>query len=65
MLPPVLPNIEQKLKEYIICPENLPIHSVENNQKFWPCESDIKKLIDVERTPVGTTLMVTYFIRIK
>lgn len=58
MFPPLLPDIGKQLEEYIICPENLPIHSVESNQKFWPCENDVTKLINIDQAPVGTTLSV-------
>ncbi|XP_043272709.1 helicase SKI2W [Venturia canescens] len=54
--PPIFSEIEDELREYIECPERLPIHQVENVQAYWPREPDILALIDYDLSPVGTTL---------
>lgn len=65
-LPPILPNIVQQLKEYIICPERLPIHQYENNQEFWPCEKDVSRIFEIHRNQqLGTNLMVIIDIEIQ
>ncbi|GLV43338.1 twister [Carabus blaptoides fortunei] len=57
-LPPILPNVQDILKEYLICPDRLPIHEYERNQEYWPREPDIPTLFDFDRVPCGTTLKV-------
>lgn len=61
MLPPILPDIGEQLRKYLICPERLPIHQYENTQEVWPCEKDVSNLFELERAPLGTTLMVKYY----
>ncbi|XP_015116157.1 helicase SKI2W [Diachasma alloeum] len=54
--PPILSDIRDELKEYIECPERLPIHQVENVQLYWPREPQILALLEFDLSPVGTTL---------
>ncbi|XP_063988290.1 superkiller complex protein 2 [Diachasmimorpha longicaudata] len=54
--PPILLDIRDELKEYIECPERLPIHQVENVQLYWPREPEILALLEFDLSPVGTTL---------
>ncbi|XP_034941079.1 helicase SKI2W [Chelonus insularis] len=54
--PPIIPDIRDDLRSYILCPEKLPIHQVENNQLYWPRQSDILALLECDLSPLGTTL---------
>ncbi|XP_011306094.1 helicase SKI2W [Fopius arisanus] len=54
--PPILSDITDELKEYIQCPERLPIHQVENVQLYWPREPDTLALLEFDLSPVGTAL---------
>ncbi|CAG9853750.1 unnamed protein product [Phyllotreta striolata] len=56
--PPILPSLDNELRKYLLCPENLPIHQYERNQKFWPREPNIKELLHWEGSPITTTLQV-------
>ncbi|RZB54411.1 helicase SKI2W, partial [Asbolus verrucosus] len=56
--PPILPDITEELKNYLICPERLPIHRYERNQEFWPREPNLKELLHFEGSPLSTTLKV-------
>ncbi|XP_057669557.1 SKI2 subunit of superkiller complex protein isoform X1 [Diorhabda carinulata] len=57
-VPPILPSIDNELKKYLLCPENLPIHQYEKNQKFWPRQPKPEKLLYFEGSPLTTTLQV-------
>lgn len=57
--PPILPDIEEELKQYLICPERLPIHEYERNQEYWPRTPSIPSLLNYELSPLSTTLKVT------
>lgn len=46
------------MKDYLLCPEKLPIHQYERNQEFWPREPDPKELIYFEGAPICSTLSV-------
>lgn len=56
--PPILPTIEEDLKQYLLCPENLPIHRYERNQQFWPREPKPLELLDFEASPLYSSLKV-------
>nr|CAI5856094.1 unnamed protein product [Callosobruchus analis] len=55
---PLLLNIEDELKKYLLCPENLPIHQYEKNQEFWPRKPNPMELLHYEGSPLCTTLKV-------
>ncbi|XP_063918605.1 superkiller complex protein 2 [Zophobas morio] len=57
-LPPILPDVTEVLKDYVICPERLPIHRYERNQEFWPRKPNLKDLLHYEGFPLCTTLKV-------
>ncbi|XP_046434524.1 helicase SKI2W [Neodiprion fabricii] len=54
--PPILSDIKSVLKEYIECPERLPIHDVEKVQCYWPREPDVLALLRHDLAPLGTNL---------
>ncbi|XP_069681721.1 superkiller complex protein 2 [Periplaneta americana] len=56
--PPVLPDVEKQLKEYLLCPDRLPIHDYEQAQKYWPRERNPCSLYHFDVAPLGTTLKV-------
>ncbi|XP_072388154.1 superkiller complex protein 2 isoform X2 [Diabrotica undecimpunctata] len=56
--PPILTSVDSELKKYILCPENLPIHQYEKNQKFWSRKPIPKELLCFEESPSITTLQV-------
>ncbi|XP_046818992.1 helicase SKI2W [Vespa crabro] len=55
-LPPIWPDIKTELKEYIECPERLPIHQLDHAQCYWPREPDICSLLEFDLAPLSTTL---------
>ncbi|KAK2583646.1 hypothetical protein KPH14_009581 [Odynerus spinipes] len=55
-LPPIWPDIKTELKEYIECPERLPIHHLDRAQCYWPREPDVLSLLEFDLAPLGTTL---------
>lgn len=57
--PPILPDIEEQLRDYLICVERLPIHEFERNQQFWPREPNPQSLFNYENSPLSTTLKVS------
>lgn len=57
-LPPIFPNIQNLLTDYLICLERLPIHEYKHNQEFWGREPQIDQLLDYDVTPCSTTLKV-------
>ncbi|KAJ1528402.1 hypothetical protein ONE63_006817 [Megalurothrips usitatus] len=57
--PPVLPVVEKQLKEFILCPENLPIHDYRFVQQHWDRKPNPHTLYNVESAPLGTTLKVS------
>lgn len=57
--PPILPDIKDQLKEYLLHPDRLPIHDYERCQQFWPREPDINDLFFFENSPLATTLKVS------
>jgi len=56
--PPVLPDVEKQLQEYLLCPEHLPIHDYKKAQKYWPREPNPASLYHFDFAPLGTTLKV-------
>lgn len=44
------------MREYIECPEQLPIHQLENAQCYWPQKADIFSLLEFNLAPINTTL---------
>ncbi|KAG8312794.1 hypothetical protein J6590_015978 [Homalodisca vitripennis] len=56
--PPVLPDVTKQLKEYLLCPERLPIHNYEKAQQFWPRKPNLQSLFFSELLPPPTTLKV-------
>lgn len=56
--PPVLPDIEDELSNYLLCPENLPIHKYERNQECWSRSSNPQTLFSYNLSPISSTLQV-------
>ena len=54
--PPILPDIKNELKEYIVFPEKLPIHQLDKVQQYWEREPQIFSLLKADLAPAGTTL---------
>lgn len=57
-LPPILPDPEEDLRNYLICVEKLPMHEYERNQEFWPRKPNPTSLFYHENSPLSTTLKV-------
>lgn len=51
-----MPDIKTELKEYIECPERLPIHQLDHAQCYWPREPDVCSLLEFDLAPLSTTL---------
>lgn len=58
-VPPILPEVEDDLKQYLICPERLPIHQYERNQEYWPRKPNIIRLFNYVNSSLSTTLKVS------
>lgn len=56
--PPVLPDIKEELKSYILCVDKLPIHDYKKNQEFWPREPNPTSLFHHDISSLSTTLKV-------
>ncbi|KAK3926797.1 Helicase SKI2W [Frankliniella fusca] len=56
--PPVLPLVDKQLKEFILSPEDLPIHDYRFTQQHWDRNPEPYTLLNVESAPLGTTLKV-------
>ncbi|XP_043494630.1 helicase SKI2W [Polistes fuscatus] len=54
--PPIWPNINTILNEYVECSEQLPIHQIDFAQCYWPRKPDVFSLLNYELSPHGTTL---------
>nr|CAD7444208.1 unnamed protein product [Timema bartmani] len=54
--PPVLPDVQKQLKEYLLCPDRLPIHDYEHAQQFWPRESNPRSLYHCDVSSSETVL---------
>lgn len=54
--PPILPDIKEELKEYIVYPEKLPIHQLDKVQQYWEREPQLLSLLKADLAPSGTTL---------
>jgi len=39
-----------------VCPEQLPIHQLDNTQCYWQREVDVLSLLEHDLAPIGTTL---------
>lgn len=57
-IPPILPDAEEELRNYLICVEKLPMHEYERNQEFWPRKPNPESLFYHENSPLCTTLKV-------
>lgn len=62
--PPILPTIEEELKQFLLCPENLPIHQYEKNQQFWAREPNPIELLGFEESPQYSSLKVSLLLTI-
>ncbi|KAF7271600.1 hypothetical protein GWI33_015550 [Rhynchophorus ferrugineus] len=56
--PPVLPDIEDDLSNYLLCPENLPIHKYERSQEAWSRSPNPQTLFKYNLSPISSTLQV-------
>ncbi|XP_011639222.1 helicase SKI2W [Pogonomyrmex barbatus] len=54
--PPIWPDIRSELREYIECPERLPIHQLDNTQCYWLRKSNVLSLLEFDLAPINTTL---------
>ncbi|KMR05009.1 helicase ski2w [Lasius niger] len=54
--PPIWPDIKLELREYIECPERLPIHQLDNAQCYWSRKPNVCSLLEFDLAPINTTL---------
>ncbi|GAB1863836.1 Helicase SKI2W [Camponotus japonicus] len=54
--PPIWPDIKLELREYIECPERLPIHQLDDAQCYWSRIPDVCSLLEYDLAPINTTL---------
>ncbi|CAG9134048.1 unnamed protein product [Plutella xylostella] len=59
-LPPIFDDLNERVKEYLLKPENLSIHKWERSQTHWPREINIDSLLETDdnQTDPDTTLEV-------
>ncbi|XP_022902314.2 superkiller complex protein 2 [Onthophagus taurus] len=58
LIPPILPDINQDLYNYIVCIDKLPIHQYEENQELWPRKPNVPALFHCDGSPLASTLKV-------
>ncbi|GBP54350.1 Helicase SKI2W [Eumeta japonica] len=59
--PPTFKDLNERVKEYLLCPEKLPIHEWGRTMNSWPREVKIESLLDAdedEREPDSTLRVV-------
>ncbi|KAK6638723.1 hypothetical protein RUM43_006990 [Polyplax serrata] len=54
--PPILPDVQKQLQEYILCPERLPIHNYETSQQHWDVAPNPSELYHSDLSQMSTTL---------
>ncbi|XP_014780595.1 SKI2 subunit of superkiller complex protein [Octopus bimaculoides] len=57
-LPKILPTWKKDLEKYVEHPESLPIHDFKKHQKYWPRTKHSENLLEMDVTPVQTTITV-------
>jgi len=57
-LPPVLPDINHELDQFLRSPEQLDVHSSERSCKCFPRETSIEACYSIDVTPLQTELVV-------
>ncbi|XP_029633587.1 helicase SKI2W [Octopus sinensis] len=57
-LPKILPTWKKDLEKYVEHPESLPIHDFKKHQKYWPRTKCSENLLEMDVTPVQTTITV-------
>lgn len=60
-LPPILDDLSERVKEYLLKPERLSIHRWDRSQTHWHRETDVDSLFRIDDNDVGpdTTLEVS------
>ncbi|XP_070172313.1 superkiller complex protein 2 isoform X2 [Polyergus mexicanus] len=54
--PPIWPDIKLELRDYIECPERLPIHQLDSAQCYWSRKPNVCSLLEFDLAPIDTTL---------
>jgi len=57
-LPPVLPDVNHELDQFLHSPEQLDIHSAEHSCQSLPREANIEECYSIDVTPLQTALVV-------
>ncbi|KAG7169871.1 helicase SKI2W-like isoform X1 [Homarus americanus] len=57
-LPPVLPSLKDQIEEYLLTPEELPIHDPIFSRRWFPRKPDPTRLYDISLLPPSTCLEV-------
>ncbi|XP_071551875.1 superkiller complex protein 2 [Panulirus ornatus] len=57
-LPPVLPSLKEQIEEYLITPEELPIHDPVHSRRWFPRKPEPIRLYSISLFPPSTCLEV-------
>ncbi|KAA0203954.1 hypothetical protein HAZT_HAZT012167 [Hyalella azteca] len=57
--PPLLPDLKQLIESYLLHPEDLPIHSLQETRKYVPRVPNYHRLFEPKMSSLASTLQVT------
>jgi len=57
-LPPLVPDLKQLLEDYLLHPEDLPIHSIEETRKYVPRVAKPERLYDPKLSGLKSSIQV-------
>ncbi|KAK3870147.1 hypothetical protein Pcinc_024603 [Petrolisthes cinctipes] len=57
-LPPVLPNLRDQIEQFLLAPEELPIHEAVYSRRWFPRRPDPTRLYNISLSPANTCLEV-------
>ncbi|XP_057289644.1 SKI2 subunit of superkiller complex protein-like [Hydractinia symbiolongicarpus] len=55
-LPPVYPDLKSEIEEFLISPQDIPIHAFQTAQQYWQREKDLESLMDTNLSPCPSEL---------
>ena len=58
-LPPLIPDLKEVVESFLLHPEDLPIHSIQETRKYVPRKPNFYRLLDAPFMPLSSSLQVT------
>ena len=58
-LPPLIPDLKELVESYLLHPEHLPIHSLQETRKYMPRTPNYYRLFEPQLSPLASTFQVT------